>query len=325
MLQGRYVKTLEDLREFYNSTLLADLEGLEQERKKIVQKFTYLIIVIVCVVGICLFFWVGSSKINPVVIFIPLVLCLIIGGLLCKLLTRGYVAQFKSLVIERIVHFIDENLNYAAHDCIDKSTFMLSKIFSTKPNRYKGDDLVWGKTGATKIKFSEIHAEHESGSGKNRRRYTVFKGLFFIGDFNKDFTTQTVVLPDTAEKLFGHLGQKLQSLNIFRGQLIRLEDPEFERHFAVYGNDQIQTRYILSTSLMERIVEFKKKTGRKIYLSFVGSMVFVAVSYTKKLFEPRIFRTLLDFGPIREYFEDLQLAIGIVDDLNLNTRIWSKE
>ena len=179
-------------------------------------------------------------------------------------------------------------------------------------------------SGATRIKFSEVHAEHESGSGKNRRRYTIFKGLFFIGDFNKDFAGQTVVLPDTAEKLFGRIGQKLQSLNIFRGKLIKLEDPEFERAFAVYGDDQIEARYILSTSLMKRIVDFKKKTNRKIFLSFIGSMVFVAVSYTKNLFEPRIFRTLLDFEPIREYFEDLQLALGIVDDLNLNTRIWSK-
>jgi len=319
------VKTLEDLREFYNATLLANLKTLEQERQKIARKVIYLLVAIVCVVGVCFFLWIGDFNTNIAVIFVPLVLCLIIGGFLCKFLTRGYVAKFKSLVIERIVHFIDENLSYAANDCIDKSTFMLSKIFTTKPNRYKGDDLVSGKVGATKIRFSEIHAEHESGSGKNRRRYTVFKGLFFIGDFNKDFTTQTVVLPDTAEKLFGYLGQKLQSLNIFRGQLIKLDDPEFEKHFVVYGNDQIQARYILSTSLMERIVEFKKKTGRKIYLSFVGSMVFVAVSYTKKLFEPRLFRTLLDFGPIREYFEDLQLAIGIVDDLNLNTRIWSKQ
>ena len=114
-------------------------------------------------------------------------------------------------------------------------------------------------------------------------------------------------------------------MNIFRGQLIKLEDPEFENHFVVYGDDQIQARYILSMSLMERIVEFRKKTGRKIYLSFVGSKVFVAASYTKSLFEPRLFRTLLDFEPIREYFEDLQLTIGIVDDLNLNTRICSKQ
>jgi len=54
-------------------------------------------------------------------------------------------------------------------------------------------------------------------------------------------------------------------------------------------------------------------------------MVFVAVSYTRNLFEPRLFKTLLDFSPIRQYYEDLALAIGIVDDLNLNMRIWSKE
>jgi len=284
------VKTLEDLREFYNTTLLADLEELEQKRKKVVQKLIYLIITIVCVVGICFFLWIGNFNTSIAVIFVPLVLCSIIGGFLCRLFTRGYVAKFKALVIQRIINFIDENLKYNANDCIDKSTFMLSKIFHT-----------------------------------NRHRHTIFKGLFFIGDFNKHFTAQIVVLPDTAEKLFGYLGQKLQSLNILRGQLIKLDDPEFEKEFAVYGDDQIQARYILSTSLMERIVEFKKKTGRKIYLSFVGSMVFVAVSYTRSLFEPRIFQTLLDFNPIRQYFEDLQLAIGIVDDLNLNTRIWSKQ
>ena len=76
---------------------------------------------------------------------------------------------------------------------------------------------------------------------------------------------------------------------------------------------------------MARITDFKEKTGKKIYLSFIGSMVFVAVPYTRDLFEPRLFKTLLDFEPIRRYYEDLQFAIGIVDDLNLNTRIWSKE
>ena len=106
---------------------------------------------------------------------------------------------------------------------------------------------------------------------------------------------------------------------------VELEDPEFESHFVVYGSDQIEARYILSTSLMARITDFKNKTGKKIFLSFIGSMVFVAVSYSRNLFEPKLFTTLLDFEPIRRYYEDLQLIIGIVDDLNLNTRIWSKE
>jgi hypothetical protein len=324
-MEGRFVKTLEDLKNFYETALMPDLKVLEQQRRNIVRKVACVMIATASIAGIAFFVAVQSLREAGPVVILPIIVGLLIGAGVCYLLTRGYVADFKALVIERIVRFIDENLTYSPKDCISKSVFMLSKIFTTKPNRYKGDDLVSGKVGATQIQFSELHAEYESGSGRNRHRYTVFRGIFFVGDFNKDFTGQTIVLPDTAENLFGRLGQKLQSLNIFRGNLIKLEDPEFESHFVVYGSDQVEARYILSTSLMARITDFKKKTGKKIHLSFIGSMVFVAVSYTRSLFEPRLFKTLLDFEPVRQYFEDLQLAVGIVDDLNLNTRIWSKE
>ena len=76
---------------------------------------------------------------------------------------------------------------------------------------------------------------------------------------------------------------------------------------------------------MKRISDFKKKVGSPLYLSFTHSNVHIAISQTKNMFEPRIFRTLLDFSLVQEYMEDLELAIGIVDDLNLNLRIWSKE
>ena len=153
----------------------------------------------------------------------------------------------------------------------------------------------------------------------------VVQGLFFIADFNKKFSGRTFVLPDTAERLFGDAGAFFQSLSKGRGELVKLEDPEFERMFVVYGDDQVESRYILSTSLMQRIVEFRKKTGRPIYLSFVGTQVFVAVSYRKALFEPRVFTSILHFKSAETYFDDLVLAVGIVEDLNLNTRIWSKQ
>lgn len=318
------MKTLEELREFYNTNLLTDLAVLEEQRKRVARTIGIVIIVILCVAlaGALIF---GAMAGNPMAVLFPIIISAIIGGIICYFVSRGYVSEFKSVVIRKIVHFIDDELNYSPEDYIPKPVFMMSKIFTRKPNRYKGDDLVFGKVSETQIKFSELNAVYESGSGKNKSRVTVFKGLFFMGDFNKHFSGKTVVLPDTAEKLFGRLGQKLQSLNVFRGRLIKLEDPQFERHFVVYGDDQVEARYILSTSLMSRIVDFKEKTRKKIYLSFVGSMVFVAIWCTKNMFEPRIFRTLLDFEPIREYFEDLQLVIGIVDDLNLNTRIWSKQ
>ena len=49
------------------------------------------------------------------------------------------------------------------------------------------------------------------------------------------------------------IGQKLQSFTtaFSKRQLIKLEDPEFEKLFAVYGDDQIEARYILTPALMQ--------------------------------------------------------------------------
>jgi Protein of unknown function (DUF3137) len=155
-------------------------------------------------------------------------------------------------------------------------------------------------------------------------RSQIFKGLFFVGDFNKHFQGQTIVVPDYAERYLGNLAQDLQALNQQRGQLVRLEDPEFEKLFAVYSTDQIEARYLLSTSLMQRLVDFTKKARRSLFVSFVDDKIYMAIQYDEDLFEPKLFKNMVDFTPVREYFETLQLMIGIVEELNLNRRIWTK-
>lgn len=134
-----------------------------------------------------------------------------------------------------------------------------------------------------------------------------------------------MVLPDTAEKLFGKFGQKLQAMASGRGELIRLEDPRFEQEFCVYGEDQVEARYILTPALMERILAFKKKWNTRVYLSFLDSKVYIAISMYKNLFELRTFKPAADYTFLEESMHFLTLLIEIVDDLNLNTRIWTKE
>ncbi len=145
-----------------------------------------------------------------------------------------------------------------------------------------------------------------------------------MADFNKNFIGHTLVLPDTAEKMLGKLGQNLQAFSS-RGELIKLEDPEFEKEFCVYADDQVEARYILSPALMQRIVEFKRKWNTKVYLSFRDSKVYIAIKMDKNLFETRLFKSIVDYNFIEENIRFLILLTGIVDDLNLNTRIWTKE
>lgn len=317
------MKSVEELRTFYKQTLYPDLADLEQRRLGIFRGMGVGLVVLLA--GGLVLAAVLFPLIETAAIILPIFLVVFLYAGLCFVLTWGYKKDFKNRVIGRLIKFFDPGLTYFPTEKITKEKFLHSDLFKTKPNRYKGDDLVRGKIGATEIEFSEVLAQYVQSNGKTTTVHTVFHGLFFIADFNKHFRTRTFVLPDTAERLFGKFGKTLQSWNLTRPDLIQLEDPEFEKEFVVYGQDQIEARYILSTSLMERILEFKRKTRQNIFLSFVDSRVYVGVWSDRTLFEPKILSTLLDFDLIREYFDDLQLATGIVEDLNLNTRIWTKE
>lgn len=237
-------------------------------------------------------------------------------------------ARFKNDMVAPLVSAFDPGLSYQPRGSVAHEEFVASGLFREYPaNEYGGEDLISGRIGATAIRFSEVQAYHtQQGSGRRggKKSRKLFDGLFFVADFNKHFQGSTYVLPDRAQRLLGGLGQALQGLSSTYGQLIKLEDPEFERLFVVYGSDQIEARYILSASLMARISAFRIKSGQALRLGFVDSHLYVAIELGRNLFEPRLFRSLIDRALYREFWDDLELLTGIVEDLNLNTRIWSK-
>ena len=322
------MKSMADFEAYYANELRPVLETLEGQRKRILTRFLIgLAVVLVIYAVVATMVWSAVRNEAPFVF----------GGVLAAIvawgwwwfLTHGFVRQFKDEIIRRVIHFVDPQLSYAPGGFIPCSEFQLSTLFKHRVDRYKGEDFVSGHLDKTALRFSEIHAEYKTtttdSKGRTRTQWhTIFKGLFFAADFNKHFSGRTVVLPDTAQRLFGRLGQKLQEMNLNREDLIKLEDPEFEKAFVVYGSDQVESRYILSTSLMRRILSFQQKLNVPVYIAFVNANVYLAIDIKKNLFEPRVFRTLLDFALVREYLEDLSLAVGIVEDLNLNTRIWTK-
>lgn len=322
-------KSMVEFKAFYESDLRPVLESFEARRKRILRATSITLAVVFLLVGLVCLLAPGLRQ-NPVGMIVLALVGVGLVVLVGVLSSNGFVRDFKVAVVGEIVKFVDSSLRYSPEDYIREGVFRSGRIFENRIDRYRGEDRVEGKVGATDVKFSEIHAEyktvtHDSKGRRHTHWHTIFKGLYFVADFNKEFANLTVVLPDTAEKLFGFLGKSLQGLNFTRGQLIKLEDPEFEKEFVVYGDDQVEARYILSTSLMSRITEFKRKTRCPVYLSFVSSSVHVAVRTKRDMFEPRMLRTLLNFELVREYLEDLQLALGIVEDLNLNTRIWTKQ
>ncbi|HWI61608.1 MAG TPA: DUF3137 domain-containing protein [Symbiobacteriaceae bacterium] len=324
------MKPAAPFQEFYQAELLPHLQELEDWRKRVVRQSASAGIVIGIITLIAAMAVLVYAP-HPAIALIPVVLGAIVWAILYTRYSKKWIAEFKDNIIGRIVKYVDPGLSYDRKGFIPESVYWQSTLFLKDPDRYRGEDLVYGKVGATEVKFSEIHSEYrtEHSDGKGRRRtewHTIFKGIFFVADFNKHFTGTTVVLPDTAEKLFGRLGQMFQSWNIARtGDLVRLEDVAFEERFVVYSTDQIEARYLLSPSLMARILDFRTRTNREVYLAFVASNIYVAIANLRDMFEPKVFSSVLDMTLAHQYLDDLTLAVSIVDELNLNTRIWTKQ
>jgi hypothetical protein len=70
---------------------------------------------------------------------------------------------------------------------------------------------------------------------------------------------------------------------------VKLESTEFENKFIVYSSDQVEARYILTPSFMERLVKLQTLMGDNTSYSFVDTNVYVAVPISDQLFEPSVF------------------------------------
>jgi hypothetical protein len=253
---------------------------------------------------------------------------LILWAIVAAVHSSRFVGAFKAEVMPALVQAMGPNLAYTARDWLDEWEFEECGLFQS-PDRYRGSDLVEGVVEKTHVRFSLVHAEEEyevadtetdtdsDGNTTTRTVYRteyrdIFRGLLFSADCNKHFSGRTYVCAGGS----GFLAR-------LRRDHVRLESPDFSRAFTVYSSDQVEARYLLSPSLMQRILELHRRAG-SIQLSFVDSRLYLAMPMSLGAFTPSFWRRIDDASQLAGYYNLLSFIVGMVEDLNLNTRIWSK-
>ncbi|HAB89363.1 MAG TPA: hypothetical protein DCF84_02420 [Bacteroidetes bacterium] len=168
------MKTIEELKAYYETDLLPTLRVLDRARKKVLYKLFLGILLSVATPIIALYFFFGPVSLMvicfPVWIGVVIYLAILIGN---------YKKSFKVGIIEQIIHAIDSNLAYDASKAVNRAHFKQSELFKTSWNEYRGDDYVQGTVGKTSLEFSELHVQSVSTDSEGRRRASmVFRGLF---------------------------------------------------------------------------------------------------------------------------------------------------
>lgn len=281
-------------------------------------------VIVLIVAGIFVFFRVTKSNAEYHALFKRTV----IGPLAHNIITQAELKQTGSRHEQRI--------SYEPDNKLPKSWLTRSQLFNTSYDDYSGEDYFEGQLGLTEFKFSEVkltdtETSTDSDGHTTTSTVTVFDGLLFVADFKKDFNGFTVVETCSlgnrkgAAKLIGNVITSLKSSTSLKNAVkVQLENEEFNQTFSVRSNDEIEARYILSSKMIDMLLDFKKSHNYDIAISFSESHMFIAISSRRNFFDEGIVKKNGEYN-VETVYEDLVFLFSIIEHFELNNRIWSKQ
>lgn len=240
---------------------------------------------------------------------------------------KAYRAIYKTEVFAAAAKEIAPGIRYSPESMVPQSQFEAGGLFSSRIDRYDGEDSFSGRAGSTDLLFSELHVQRKETSidskGRTSTRWvTVFKGIYLVADFHKHFRCRVTITPDIAEANFGWLGRKLQGAT---GNLVRLANPEFEKAFKVTSDDDVGAHYLLTPDMQERFLDLRNRWSPGIRAALVDSCLHLAIPMRENWFEAGEALPAGETSQLQRFLEQLVLVLHITETLNLNTRIWTKE
>jgi hypothetical protein len=220
----------------------------------------------------------------------------------------------KLSIVSEIANFF--GLEYSPEKQIETDDFRSSKLF-TSFTSCSSEDNFTGKLEGLNFSLTEVNLSKK----QNKSSIEIFNGEIVEIEMLKNFNGHTV------------LSEENQHLNISTSifskktdsefEQVNLEDPEFERIYKVYSTDQIEARYLLTTSFMERVLNLKKILGNpKIKISFLNKNILIAISSYRNLFEPKgVSHSVYDLSDIYKFLEEINEYKKLIQTLKLNQNL----
>ena len=307
------MKRLDEFRLYYNHTIHPELLRQDKKRRRLLRLLFFSSIILL---GLLLLEFYLDAFVLSLLLLIPI--GLYISFLLYRV--RNFVAQFKPKVINLLLDFLDDGLNYGtmsynAKKYISKQRFLSSLIFSGNATFYNGEDYIKGKVGEISFEMSELTVKDYS---KVRNRLdTIFEGIFMHATFNKHMKGSVVIIPDQFRQ---YLTRSIKAFNKKGGRDVRKGQlrKDFDEIFDCFANRDAKVVNLLSDEMQKTILDYHNRTGKDFFISFVNRDIYIGVTEPKDILEPYIFKSNVSYDLIREFYEDISLLIRLVEDFDEN-------
>jgi len=179
---------------------------------------------------------------------------------------------------------------------------------------YDVEDEVSGAVDGINFTFQEAHLVNTTDGLRRRETATVFRGLIGMIDFHKRFSSTTVVVPrqGTWQRAVGET---------VPGQRARLESPCFEERYDVFTTDQVEARYLLTPTFMERILALDAFFKGNLQFAFDNGRFLFAADQQSDWMELRgSAQSVVDERYAAYIILDVTLIYHLIDALKLNAK-----
>ena len=347
---------LENIRGYFNSTIKPQFEKLESIRKRISRRRKFVSFGVLVVIGVIILTVLTLGLLSgDIEEWLDENIFIVIGATLPTLMIFGvttlfasrsirepldkYREVYKDIVVRPVFKMLNTNWNYDPKGTVSMDAVRNSHIFGPIVD-ISCDDYISGKIGKTDFECCDLVTYGKAYNEHNEEiKRENFRGFFLHADFNKKLNGTVLVKP--APKVLLDLGSAR----------VKMENPEFDKKFEVYTNmhnvlnavgggsvsdimaaargmssneNHIEARYALTPRMMEAILNIEKTIGYRPVISFTENRVNFGFLTGKELFEANINKPI-SFNDIEEIYNLFTLIEVVINEMDLNTRIWTKE
>jgi len=269
-------------------------------------------------------------------------------------------AKLKEEILPQVMKAVNPTYEYAPNrynrNTLIESGFM-SKGFFSNTVRIEGEDYVKGRIHNVDVEFFEIRFFKTvtnygktaggcilslilspiiiiksifSGNGDTELPFlgvvkdinNFFSGFFMHADFHKDFRGKVLMMPKENDRMTDRLHEISKPEHLME---LTVENPYINEKYNIYTSDAQTGYYVLSPNLIERIEMISRKENALPILSFINGKMYFVIPWQKNFFRVNLNIPIDGAQFFIPFIEEINFFEKIVTDLNLDTRIWSKE
>ena len=327
------LKPVAEFRTFAEKELAPTLASMEKARSTSHGMFKgQSIVAIAFVVVMMLLVFTGVINFSSQTSVLYLIIGFVVFGALYSYISMAYAkkklagtedyTQLKSKIFSRVVHYISPDFQYIEKGHIGLGDLLASFLFRQERYDLTGSDQIVGHYNGVPFQSCNLTLTYRPTVRKeNEPDRVAFYGNYFVARSPKTFEHPIVIHP--VKSFFGTLNDNdIAAYLNTGGERIRLEDPEFQKMFEVYCDDQITARYVLTPAFMERLKKLNERYKGQVYIAINTDNIVIATNRGNVLNSvdspiSALFQKI-DLNLVTQVYEELVEQLQMIDTLKLS-------